>query len=137
MEKVHDPDRAAGVEVKSDLSHEVPSYAIVDVAKEFGRGAESRMISSWKVAKRLVILVVGSTVLLCGVVMIVLPGPAIVVIPAGLIILGSEFAWARRLLRRVRELDPTQSSGRGRRDAASEAASDPPFSDSSRPPPHP
>ena len=68
------------------------------------------MVSSWRAAKRLVIFVVGTTVLLCGVVMIVLPGPAIVVIPAGLIILGSEFAWARRLLRRVRELDPTRAA---------------------------
>ena len=67
-------------------------------------------------------MIVGSTVLLCGVAMIVLPGPAIVVIPAGLIILGSEFAWARRLLRRVRELDPTHYSGRRRRDASSEAS---------------
>jgi len=95
------------------------------------------MISSWKVAKRLVILVLGSTVLLCGVVMIVLPGPAIVVIPAGLIILGSEFAWARRLLRRVRELDPVQYPGRRPRDASSEAAGDPLFDDSSQRPPDP
>jgi hypothetical protein len=34
--------------------------------------------------------------------MILLPGPAIVVIPAGLAILATEFAWARRLLHRLR-----------------------------------
>jgi hypothetical protein len=95
------------------------------------------MVSSWKVAKRLVILVVGSTVLLCGVVMIVLPGPAIVVIPAGLIILGSEFAWARRLLRRVRELDPIQYSGRRPRGTSTQDAGAPPSGDSPRRPPHP
>jgi hypothetical protein len=35
--------------------------------------------------------------------MIVLPGPAFIVIPAGLAILGIEFAFARRWLRRLRE----------------------------------
>ena len=53
-------------------------------------------------ARRLVLLVVGGTVVLIGIVMIVTPGPAIVVIPAGLAILAIEFTWARRLLRRVK-----------------------------------
>ena len=35
--------------------------------------------------------------------MLVLPGPGLLGIAAGLSVLGSEFAWARRLLRRVRE----------------------------------
>jgi tellurite resistance protein TerC len=43
------------------------------------------------------------TVVLIGVAMIVLPGPAIVVIPAGLAILATEFAWARRWLRIIRK----------------------------------
>jgi len=47
--------------------------------------------------------VVGGTVLLVGVALIVLPGPAFVVIPVGLAILGLEFAWARRWLRKVKE----------------------------------
>lgn len=51
---------------------------------------------------RLIVLVVGTTVLAVGVAMIVLPGPAVVVIPAGLAILATEFVWARRLLERVR-----------------------------------
>ena len=41
--------------------------------------------------------------MLVGVVMIVTPGPAVVVIPAGLAILATEFVWARRLLHRVRD----------------------------------
>lgn len=36
--------------------------------------------------------------LLAGLAMIVLPGPGIVVIIAGLAILASEFSWAERLL---------------------------------------
>jgi uncharacterized protein (TIGR02611 family) len=54
-------------------------------------------------ARKLVVLVVGGTVLAIGVVMIVAPGPALVVIPAGLAILATEFIWARRLLVRVRD----------------------------------
>ena len=53
-------------------------------------------------ARRLIVLVVGVTVLAIGVAMIVLPGPAVVVIPAGLAILGTEFVWARRLLHRLK-----------------------------------
>ena len=52
--------------------------------------------------RRLVIAVIGMTVLLIGVAMIVLPGPAIVVIPIGLGILATEFVWARRLLTKAK-----------------------------------
>ena len=54
-------------------------------------------------ARRIIILVIGMTVLLFGVALIVLPGPAFVVIPVGLTILATEFAWARRWLKRLRE----------------------------------
>ncbi len=55
-----------------------------------------------RLAKKMVVATVGTSVVLVGVVMIVTPGPAIVVIPAGLAILAVEFAWARRWLRRVK-----------------------------------
>lgn len=58
--------------------------------------------TTYRKAKRLVVLVIGLSVLFVGVLMIVLPGPALVLIPAGLAILASEFLWARRLLRRVK-----------------------------------
>ncbi len=51
-----------------------------------------------KQVRRLVILVTGMTVLLIGIIMFVTPGPALIVIPAGLGILAIEFAWARKLL---------------------------------------
>lgn len=53
-----------------------------------------------------VIAVFGGTVLLVGIAMIVLPGPAIVVIPLGLAILAMEFLWARRWLKRLRRFIP-------------------------------
>lgn len=52
--------------------------------------------------RRAVVAVIGFTVLLIGVAMVVLPGPAIVVIPLGLAILATEFVWARRLLEKAR-----------------------------------
>jgi uncharacterized protein (TIGR02611 family) len=54
-------------------------------------------------ARRIIILVVGMTILLIGVAMIVLPGPAFLVIPVGLAILATEYAWARRWLRIARD----------------------------------
>lgn len=55
-----------------------------------------------KQAKRLVVAVIGFTVLTIGAAMVVLPGPAIIVIPLGLGILATEFIWARRLLKKVK-----------------------------------
>jgi tellurite resistance protein TerC len=57
---------------------------------------------TYRWARRIAISVVGGTVLAIGVAMIVLPGPALVVIPLGLAILGIEYAWARRWLRKVK-----------------------------------
>ena len=52
--------------------------------------------------RRIVVMAVGGTVLAIGVALIVLPGPAFIVVPLGLAILAVEFAWARRLLRSAR-----------------------------------
>lgn len=60
------------------------------------------MNTALKHAQRLVVGIVGATILLIGIAMIVLPGPALVVIPIGLAVLGTEFLWARRLLKRVK-----------------------------------
>ncbi len=60
------------------------------------------IISTLRQARRLIVLVVGCTVLLIGLALLVLPGPAFVVIPVGLGILATEFLWARRLLARVK-----------------------------------
>ena len=58
----------------------------------------SLVIWLWRQSKRVVVFVIGSTVLVIGIVMIVAPGPAIIVIPLGLSILATEFVWARRWL---------------------------------------
>ena len=52
----------------------------------------------WQKARRVVVFVIGSTVLLLGIIMILAPGPATIVIPLGLAILATEFVWARKWL---------------------------------------
>jgi tellurite resistance protein TerC len=52
--------------------------------------------------RKVVIAVIGTTVLLSGVALIILPGPAFIAIPIGLAILASEFIWARRVVKHGR-----------------------------------
>ena len=54
--------------------------------------------------RRTLITVVGTTIVLIGLLLIFLPGPGALVILVGLAVLGSEFVWARRLMRKAREL---------------------------------
>ena len=48
--------------------------------------------------KRIAVTIVGFVLLLAGIVMIVTPGPGILLIIAGLAILATEYVWADRLL---------------------------------------
>lgn len=58
---------------------------------------------TYRTARRIVIGVIGTSVVLIGVALTVLPGPAFIVIPAGLAILSIEFAFARRWLKTLRD----------------------------------
>ena len=53
--------------------------------------------------KRMAIFVVGMVLVAGGLAMLVLPGPGLLVIIAGLAVLATEFAWAERLLDRAKE----------------------------------
>ena len=53
--------------------------------------------------RKCLVAVLGGALLIAGVAMLVLPGPAVVVIPAALAILAVEFLWARRWLNWLRE----------------------------------
>lgn len=63
----------------------------------------SSTVLTWNRARQLVVLVIGGTMLVVGIALLVLPGPAMVVIPVALAVLGTEFVWARRLLHRVKD----------------------------------
>lgn len=83
------------------------------------RSSIKRLFSRWhldnvKVVRRVIVFVVGATVLLIGIALLVLPGPAFLVIPVGLAILATEYAWARLWLRKVRRFARDVVSGRNR-----------------------
>jgi tellurite resistance protein TerC len=67
-----------------------------------GQGPDNIALEYYLYAKRLIKAVVGFTLLIVGIALIVLPGPAFIVIPIALAILAGEFVWARRLLAHVR-----------------------------------
>jgi tellurite resistance protein TerC len=67
-----------------------------------------------KIVRRVIVSVVGATVLLIGIALLVLPGPAFVVIPVGLAILATEYAWARRWLKKVRQMASDVISSRNK-----------------------
>ncbi len=49
--------------------------------------------------KRFAVTIVGAALLLLGAAMMVLPGPGILVIVAGLAVLATEYVWAQRMLK--------------------------------------
>jgi uncharacterized protein (TIGR02611 family) len=55
-----------------------------------------------KGARRLVVAVVGGTIVLVGIALLVVPGPGLLFIAAGLALLGTEFVWARSLMSKIR-----------------------------------
>jgi len=55
----------------------------------------------------LIVLIAGSTVVLIGVALLVLPGPGILTILIGLGILGTEFLWAKKLYNRIKDRTDT------------------------------
>jgi hypothetical protein len=80
-------------------------------------------MKSLKAVKRLVIATIGFTLLLIGVAMIVLPGPAVVIIPVSLGILATEFIWAKKLMKRAKNL----FSGKKKEEYLREEATDDAF----------
>lgn len=57
---------------------------------------------SYKLAKRIVVAVIGGTILLGGIIMLVTPGPGVAIVLLGLAILAIEFTWAKLWLDKVR-----------------------------------
>ncbi len=49
--------------------------------------------------KRFFVALIGGTVMLIGTAFLILPGPGLPIVAAGLAILATEFIWARRALR--------------------------------------
>ena len=85
------------------------------------RFLEKLGLNSLPRVRKTIVAIIGGTVLLFGIILIFLPGPSFLVIPAGLAILATEFVWARRWLQRVRSvIDKARS--RFKRNAPAAAA---------------
>jgi len=67
----------------------------------------------WRHARRVAVAVIGLSVILFGAALLVLPGPGILVVFAGVSILALEFAWARRLVKQAKE-KTAQMTGRSK-----------------------
>ncbi len=78
--------------------------------------------------RRAVVAVIGFTVLLIGLAMVVLPGPAVIVIPLGLAILATEFVWAKRLLEKARATIAHQGTRKNEQSPATDALTEPEIS---------
>ncbi|HET6349186.1 MAG TPA: PGPGW domain-containing protein [Candidatus Krumholzibacteria bacterium] len=58
---------------------------------------------SQRAARRVAITIAGVVVILAGIAMLVLPGPGLLTIVFGLMVLGLEFAFARRWVEKIKQ----------------------------------
>lgn len=89
---------AVGIGASLLAAHRDPAALMSPLVDEM----EHLAVVSYKQAKRLVVLMVGSTLLLVGIILLFLPGPGTLVVLVGLTVMSAEFAWARLWLRRVK-----------------------------------
>jgi uncharacterized protein (TIGR02611 family) len=110
-DRVRDDHLAHEREVWGDDPEEIDASAVVEEIAEEAAETERRWHDHPAFApikavamfirrsgKRIAVTVAGFAVVLVGIAMLVLPGPGIVVILAGLAILATEYAWAERML---------------------------------------
>lgn len=64
---------------------------------------ENAMTRSLRFARRVVLLVVGLSIVVIGVILMPLPGPGLLIVLGGLALLALEFAWARIWMQRIRD----------------------------------
>jgi tellurite resistance protein TerC len=75
------------------------SSAIQRMRQKYAR-SKFRQLPSF--VRKVVVGVIGTTIILIGIALIFLPGPGVLVIAIGLGVLASEFVWARRVVSRGR-----------------------------------
>lgn len=86
---------------------------------------KSLALMTLKQARRVVVAMMGATVILIGAVLLFIPGPGIVVMVAGLAILATEFLWARRWLNYLKVRGVAAANHLRKRNGADEVAEAP------------
>ncbi len=84
--------------VASILGSKPDPALLVSRPSPLGEDAERLARVTLRQARKVMVLIVGTAVVLVGIFMMIGPGPGLIVTPIGLAILASEFVWARRLL---------------------------------------
>ncbi|GAA2097030.1 PGPGW domain-containing protein [Actinomadura alba] len=79
----------------------VPRRLVGETEAAIAPAPDARPRTRLRVLRKVVVAVTGVVVILAGVVMMVLPGPGVVAILAGLGLLGTEFPAARRVSERL------------------------------------
>jgi uncharacterized protein (TIGR02611 family) len=68
---------------------------------------KEKLHESWKhlphPIRWVIVATIGGTLVVLGIIFLVLPGPGLPLVIAGLAILASEFAWAQYMLSRIKE----------------------------------
>ncbi len=68
---------------------------------------KERLYESWKhlphPIRWVIVATIGGTLFVVGVIFLVIPGPGLPLVIAGLAVLASEFAWAQYMLSRIKE----------------------------------
>lgn len=90
---------SVGIFASVIASHRDTAALISPLANE----VEGLAILTLRHATRIIILIIGSTLLLIGGALLVLPGPGLITILVGLTILATQFIWARKLLEKIRK----------------------------------
>jgi len=86
--------------------------AAIEAELQTGKRERDRQSAGTHALLRVGRMVVASILIVAGLVMLVIPGPGLVTIAAGLVILARDVAWADRLLQQVRARLPAGEDGR-------------------------
>ena len=89
--------------------------AAVEAELATGRREETIEEARRSVVRRMGRITAGSFLVLLGIVLWVLPGPGLLTIAAGLVLLSRDFPWAARMLDRVRARLPQDEHGQTHR----------------------
>ena len=86
--------------------------AAIEAELQTGRRERDRRSAAVHAVLRFGRMVIAAVLIIAGLAMLVLPGPGLVAIAAGLVIMSRDVAWADRLLHHVRARLPAGEDGR-------------------------